>query len=35
MNLKDDKQKNTQLELDFPSARTGEAREAGWEETES
>jgi len=35
MNLKDEKQQNIQLELDFSSARTGEAREAGWEETES
>src|ERR1700740_2811131 len=35
MNLKDDKQQNIQIELDFSSARTGEAREAGREETES
>ena len=35
MSLKDDKQQNIQLELDFSSAPTGEAREAGGEETES
>ncbi len=35
MNLKDDKQQNIQLELDFSSAPTGEARTAGREETES
>jgi RNA-directed DNA polymerase len=35
MNLKDDKQQNIQLELDFSSAQTGEAREAGRAETES
>src|SRR5437764_59929 len=35
MNLKDDKQQNIQTELDFSSAQTGEAREAGREETES
>ena len=35
MSLKDDKQQNIQLELDFSSALTGEAREAGREETES
>src|SRR5580704_8019289 len=35
MNLKDDKQQNIQIELDFSSARTGEAREAGRVETES
>src|SRR5258705_9951288 len=35
MNLKDDKQRNIQMELDFSSALTGEAREAGREETES
>ena len=35
MNLKDDKQQNIQIELDFSSAPTGEAREAGREETES
>src|ERR1022692_2031698 len=29
MSLKDDKQQNTQIELDFASAQTGEAREAG------
>jgi RNA-directed DNA polymerase len=35
MSLKDDKQQNIQIELDFSSAPTGEAREAGREETES
>ncbi|MGH9158768.1 MAG: group II intron reverse transcriptase/maturase [Vicinamibacteraceae bacterium] len=35
MTLKDDTQQHTQMELDFPSARTGEAREAGREGTES
>ena len=35
MSLKDDKQRNIQIELDFSCARTGEAREAGREETES
>ena len=35
MSLKDDTQQNIQLELDFSSALTGEAREAGREETES
>ena len=35
MSLKDDKQQNLQIELDFSSALTGEAREAGREETES
>src|SRR5208282_1808928 len=35
MNLKDDKQQSLQLELDFSSAPTGEAREAGREGTES
>ena len=35
MNLKDDKQQNLQRQLDFSSASTGEAREAGREETES
>jgi RNA-directed DNA polymerase len=35
MNLKDDKQQNIQAQLDFSSALTGEAREAGREETES
>jgi RNA-directed DNA polymerase len=35
MSLKDDQQQNIQLELDFSSAPTGEARTAGREETES
>src|ERR1700694_5979809 len=35
MNLKDDKQQNIQMELDFSSALTGEARKAEREETES
>ena len=35
MNLKDDKQQNIQLELDFSAVPTGEARQAGGEETES
>jgi hypothetical protein len=35
MSLTDDQQQNIQLELDFSSALTGEAREAGREETES
>ena len=35
MSLKDDKQQNIQMQLDFSSALTGEAREAGGEETES
>src|SRR5271170_1853827 len=35
MSLKDDRQPNSQLELDFTSALTGEARTAGREETES
>ena len=35
MNLKDDKQRNIQRELDFSSEPTGEAREAGGEGTES
>src|SRR5215831_1535363 len=35
MSLKDDKQQNIQMELDFSSALTSEAREAGREETES
>src|SRR5258707_844777 len=35
MNLKDDKQQNIQTELDFSSALTGEAREAGREGTEA
>src|SRR5215813_9579050 len=35
MSLKDDKQQNIQIELDFSSALTGEAREAGREESES
>ena len=34
MSLKDDKQQNIQMELDFSSALTGEARKAGREETE-
>src|ERR671918_2916919 len=34
MSLMDDKQQNIQMELDFSSALTGEAREAGREETE-
>ena len=33
MSLKDDKQQNIQMELDFSSALTGEARKAGREET--
>src|ERR671919_1562568 len=35
MSLKDDKQQNIQIEMDFSSALTGEAREAGREENES
>jgi RNA-directed DNA polymerase len=35
MSLKDDTQQNIQIELDFSSALTGEAREAGREEIES
>ena len=35
MNLKDDKQQNIQMQLDFSSVPTGEAREAGREGTES
>src|ERR1035441_4132633 len=35
MNLKDDKQQNIQRQLDFSSALTGEAREAGREGTEA
>jgi RNA-directed DNA polymerase len=35
MSLKDDKQRNIQIELDFSSALTGEAREVGREETEA
>src|SRR5882672_866381 len=35
MSLKDDKQQNIQMELDFSSTLTGEAREAGREETKS
>jgi RNA-directed DNA polymerase len=35
MSLKDDKQQNIQMELDFSSALTGEAREAGREGPES
>src|SRR5208282_6091426 len=34
MSLKDDKQQNIQMELDFSSALTGETRKAGREETE-
>lgn len=35
MSLKDDKQQNIQTQLDFSTVPTGEAREAGREETES
>ena len=35
MSLKDDKQQNIQMQLDFSIVRTGEAREASREETES
>src|SRR5260370_29877980 len=35
MSLKDDKRQNIQMELDFSTELTGEAREAGREETES
>ena len=35
MSLKDDKQQNLQIELDFSSEPTGEAREAGREGSES
>src|SRR5216683_7791985 len=35
MSLKDDKQQKIQIELDFSSALTGEARDAGREEAES
>jgi len=35
MNLKDGKQQKSQRQLDFPAELTGEAREAGGEETES
>ena len=35
MSLKDDKQRNIQMQLDFSAELTGEAREAGKEETES
>src|SRR6516164_9773984 len=35
MSLKDDKQQNIQMKLDFSSALTGEARKAGREETEA
>ncbi|HEU0007929.1 MAG TPA: group II intron reverse transcriptase/maturase [Terriglobia bacterium] len=35
MSLTDDKRQNIQMDLDFSSALTGEAREAGREETES
>src|ERR1700692_3916230 len=34
MSLKDDKQQNIQMQLDFSSAPRGEARSAGTEETE-
>src|SRR4030095_13590032 len=35
MSLRDDKQQNIQMQLDFSSAPTGEARQAGRGETES
>src|ERR1700730_4778467 len=35
MNLKSDKRLNIQLRLDFPSAPTGEARQAGRKDNES
>jgi hypothetical protein len=35
MSLKDDMQQNIQMQLDFSSMLTGEAREAGREEAES
>ena len=35
MSLKDDEQQNIQMQLDFSSALTGEARKAGREGTES
>ena len=35
MSLKDDKQQNIQMQLDFSNALTGEARDARGEETES
>jgi RNA-directed DNA polymerase len=35
MNLESDKRLNIQLSLDFPSAPTGEARQAGREDIES
>src|SRR5882672_12814483 len=35
MNLKDDKQQNIQIELDFSSALTGETRESGREGPEA
>ena len=35
MSLKDDKQQNIQMQLDFPSELTGETRQVGREETES
>jgi RNA-directed DNA polymerase len=35
MSLKDDKQQNIQMQLDFSAMPTGEARQAGGEETES
>ena len=34
MSLKDDKQQNIQMQLDFSAELTGEAREAGKEEAE-
>ena len=35
MSLRDDKQQNIQMELDFSCAPTGEARQAGREDIES
>jgi hypothetical protein len=35
VSLKDDRQQNIQMQLDFSPAPTGEARKAGREETES
>ena len=35
MSLQDDQQQNIQMQLDFSTARTGEARKAGREGTES
>jgi hypothetical protein len=35
MNLKDDKQQNIQMQLDFSTALTGEARESGRGGTEA